>query len=94
MSYLEEGPNSEEPTRTWGLFFIPRDKAPTEGFFLAHTSPGRSGPKRQARWRAWWLPLTGRSVVTREEAVIPEGPHYRANANLVSLLLELTEDHT
>ncbi len=88
---LEPRPDVE---RLWGVFLIPRDKAPDEGFMLAHTSEGRSGPKRKPRWRAWWLPLRGRSEVTGEENVVPLGSYYRADYDILKLLDTLAEDHT
>jgi hypothetical protein len=78
--------------RTWGIFLIPRDKAPDEGFLLCHTPASASG-KRKARWRAWWLPLQGDSKITGEKGVVPEGPHYRAAPDINILLDTLIEDH-
>ena len=83
--------------RTWGIFLIPRDKAPDEGFILCHGTHGGVRPvtdkgRGKSRWRAWWLPLRGTSPVTGEPNVVPEGPHYKHHHDIHALLDELTVD--
>lgn len=70
--------------RTWGLYFIPRDKAPDEGFLLTYTRKGGTTPgvqeHRGARWKAWWLPHDPES----------DQPHYKHDGDVVRLIDKLS----
>lgn len=75
----------------WGVFFIPRRLAPSEGFLLTHTTRGGHTPatdkgRAQSRWNAWWLPLDDRHGPAAERS-------YRSSKSIDELIDQLAEDH-
>ena len=88
---------NKEDDRSWGIFLIPRDKAPDEGFMLTYGTHGGHIPTTEkghakAKWRAWWLPLK-LTKTNHGKVLAPGGKSYRDSKDIHVLIQELVDDH-